>query len=193
MPQVFINSEGVEVEAYTAEEVAEINAAKESAAKELEEARQALAAKTDDIVKMKQGFKKFSEYSEEEKAKMSEEQRSTFAQLEELRTARQKDQEAAKEAMFLAAAKNDPVVLEKIKEKYDMVQLPEGSLDEVRYRLNAVTSWAYAELGMIDRKPNPIASVIGIGESPRINNNDEKRFADTPEGEALAKKIFPNL
>jgi hypothetical protein len=194
MPQPFLNADGEEVEAFTKEEVEDITKERDEAKAAAEEAKTHLAAKTDEFVKAKQGFKKYSEMSEEEKGKLSADQAATMQQLEELKGNQEKERGIAKEAMFKAAAKGDEKVLEKIKEKYGMIIMPEGTTEEIAARINAVTGWAYQELGIVERKPMAIEStIIAGGNAPRSKQEGDTRYADTEEGKAKTNALFPHL
>lgn len=188
-----LNDDGEEIEAYTKEEFDAVNAKIAEAEAAAEAARTALAQKTNDIVRMKDGFKKFEELTEQEKSAMSQREIENMQRIEQMEETTKRDREAAKDAMLVAASKNDPKVLEKIKEKYALVQMPEGTIDEIRARVNSVTPWAYSELGIVERQPMPIeAAILGGGLPPRERNDSDKRYADTPEGKAKAKAIFGN-
>jgi hypothetical protein len=189
MPFTYVNDEGVEVEAYTADEIAQERSAREAAIADAAEARQALKDKTQDVFNMRQGFKKLEEMSEEEKAKLTEEQRVTMQRLETVEAARQRDLQEGKEALFDRLSGNDPKVKEKLKEKYALVQMPETTLSEISARLQSVSTWAFAELGMVNNAP--VAPVLpGNGGAPIFQNKDGKRFADTPQGDALGNALF---
>lgn len=189
MPFKYVNDEGEEVEAFTADEITAERTARETAVADAAEARQALANKTNDIVAMKNGFKKLADMNDEEKAKLSEEQRVTMQRLEAVEGQRQRDLQEAKEVMFKSLAGNDQKVLDKLKEKYDLVQMPESSLEEIRTRINSVQPWAFAELGMVNN--HPVAPVIpGAGGAPVFSSPDGARFADSEKGEQLGNALF---
>lgn len=189
MPFKYVNDEGEEVEAYTADEITAERTARETAVADAQEARTALAAKTNDIVNMRQGFKKLADMNDEEKAKLSEEQRITMQRLETVEAARQRDLEEGKEALFNSLAGNDEKVKEKLKEKYALVQMPESSLEEIRARMNSVSTWAFAELGMVNNQP--VAPVLpGGGGAPVFTPPGGKGFADTQQGAQLGQALF---
>lgn len=184
-----INDEGEEIEVYTADELNAERTARETLEKDLLSAKEALAQKTNDVVNMRHGYKKLEDMNEEEKAKLSEEQRQTIQRLETVEAARQKDLEEGKEALFDRLAGNDPKVKEKLKEKYALVQMPESSLSEIGARLQSVSSWAFAELGMVNNRP--VSPVLpGNGGSPVFQSPDGKRFAETQKGEELGNALF---
>lgn len=192
MPFKYVNDEGAEVEAYTADEITAERNAKELAVKDANEARTALATKTNDIVSMRQGFKRLADMNEEEKAKLSEEQRVTMQRLETVEAARQRDLEEGKEALFDKLSGNDPKVKEKLKEKYSLVQMPEGSLSEISARLQSVSTWAFAELGMVNNRP--IAPVLpGGGGAPVFQAPGSTRFAETPQAKKLESELFGDI
>lgn len=185
-----INDAGEEEEVYTPDEVAAFTAERDAALKAAEEAKDHLKKKTDEFVQAKQGFKKFEEYTEEEKAKMTAREQEYIQRLEQQEETSKKERETAKEAFFTAAAKGDEKVLEKVKEKYAMVQMPEGTTEEIRTRINAVLPWAYAELGIVERATPIENTIIAGGDVPRPKGDFGKRFADTAEGQEKAKAIF---
>lgn len=186
MPVKTLNEDGDEVEYYTADELAAERSARETA-----EAR--IGELTNDLVSIKRGHKeevrRLAEMSEEEKGKLTNEQIQNMARIEQLEDNRKKDLESAKERMMSAIAKNDQKVLEKIKEKYALVQMPESTVEEIASRLNSVATWAYSELGMTVN--NPIAPVLpGGGNPPIITNVDDKPFSDTEKGKEVASALF---
>lgn len=192
MSKKIINDVGEEEEVYTPEEVAAFTAERDAAKREAEEAREHLKKKTDEFVQAKQGFKKFEEYTEEEKAKMTAREQEYMQRLEKQEETVRQERETAKEAFFSAAAKGDEKVLAKMKEKYALVQMPEGTTEEIRTRINAVLPWAYADLGIVERATPIENTIISGGDVPRSKDSG-KRFADTAEGKDKAKAIFGEL
>ncbi len=186
MPIKHVNEDGSEVELYTPEELKAVEDAKVAA-----ETR--VGALTNDLVNIKRGhqgeIKRLAELSEEEKGKLTEEQRQTMARLEKVEDDRKKDLENAKNRMFEAAAKGDAKTLEKLKEKYALVQMPESNVEEIAARLNSVATWAYAELGIVNNQP--IAQVLpGGGEAPRTGEQGEKTFGETEQGKKVESALF---
>jgi len=198
MPQSYINDVGETVEAYSAEEVAAINAEKAAAEAAAAEAKEHLAKKTDEFVRAKQGLtgeiKKLADMSEEEKAKMSASEQELRGRLEQQEEVTKRERDAAKEAMFIAVAGSNADLLAKLKEKYALVTLPEGTTEEIRTRINSVAPWAFSELGIVERRPVPIeAAILGGGEAPRSREDGETRFADTEKGKAATEHFFGNV
>lgn len=198
MPVKFLNDDGVEQEAFTSEELTAERTRAETAEAAVKEAQDALKQKTDDLVKMKRGhegeIKKLVDMSEEEKGKLTADQIQSMQRIEALEGSAKGDREAAKEAMFAAAAKGDVKVLEKLKEKYGMVTMPEGTVTEITARINSIIPWAYSEMGIVERQPMPLESVIvGGGDAPRQRKEGGTRFADTTQGKAIADEIFGSM
>lgn len=193
MPIAHINDDGTEVELFTAEE-RDAQVAAEKARAEAAEDR--VGVLTNDLVRMKQGhsseIKRLSELSEEEKGKLSTEQQQTMQRLEAVEDARKKDLDAAKERLFASVAGNNPDILAKLREKYALVQMPETTVEEVSARLNSVSSWAFAELGVTSHRPVS-AGLPGMGGSPTIKTEEGKSFADTEKGTEIAKQMFGNV
>jgi hypothetical protein len=189
------NEEGEELELFSQEEldakIAEIETKKNE---EVEEAKKHLAEKTDEFVRAKNGFKQFSQLTEEEKQKMSAENQAVLQQIEELKVNQTNEREATKEAMFKAVSGGDEAVLAKIKEKYSMVNMPESTTEEINARINAVSGWAFNELGIIERKPMRIeTTIMGSGSVPRSKDENDKRFSETEKGKQMEKNVFGNV
>ena len=189
------NEEGEELELFSQEEldakIAEIETKKNE---EVEEAKKHLAEKTDEFVRAKNGFKQFSQFTEEEKQKMSAENQAVLQQIEELKVNQTNEREATKEAMFKAVSGGDEAVLAKIKEKYSMVNMPESTTEEINARINAVSGWAFNELGIIERKPMRIeTTIMGSGSVPRSKDENDKRFSETEKGKQMEKNVFGNV
>jgi len=195
MPQPLFDAEGNEIEVYTKEEVdaisTEFTEKLTKAEQDALDAKDHLAKKTDEFVRAKQGFKRYEEYTEEEKAKMTEERKEYILRIERMEDDQKKERETAKEALFVKIANGDDAVLAKLKEKYALVQMPEGTVAEITERINSVTPWVFSELGIMEKKPAPISSVVvGGGEPPRQPGNEDKRFAETEKGKQVEQAMF---
>lgn len=181
-----MNDDGNEIDVYTADELAAEKIARETA-----EGR--VTTLTDDLVKMKTShkgeIKKLADMSEEEKAKLTIEQQQNMARIEQLEGSRAADLAAAKERMLQAAAKGDPKTLEKLREKYAVVQMPDSNVEEIAARINSVATWAYAELGITNNEP--VAPTLpGGGENPSFRSNDDKPFSESEGGKKLETDLF---
>ena len=190
------DSEGVEHEVFTQEEVdtahEELTQKVTDAETATTEAKDHLKEKTDEFIKAKQGHKRFSELSEEEKKQMTTDQLATMEQLDELKVNQETERTNSKEAFFVAAAQGDEKVLEKLKENYEIMNMPETTTAEIQARINRALPMTYNDLGITERKPVSLGSVIvGGGAAPATEGEGEKKkFSETDKGKAIDKEIF---
>ena len=198
MTVILLNDEGEEVEAYSQEEMD----AKETEHKEAltvaetkaTDAEDHLKQKTDQFVQAKAGFKKLADLSDEEKGKLTEEQIAMRTQLEETQAVQETERKDAKEAMFKVAAQGNEEMLTKLKENYDLINMPEGSTTEIQDRINRVIGMTYNDLGIVEKKPISIESTFASGGAvPRVTPEEEKKFSETEKGKDMEKQIFGSV
>lgn len=191
----FLDENGNEVEGFTKEEVDAIAKERDEAIAKAAEADEHLKIKTGEFVLAQKKFKRTEELTAEEKQKMGAEALALQQRIQDQEDLRKKDLEDSRSAIFEALAGKDPKIKEKLVEKYGLIQLPEGSVAEVRLRASQAMNWALSELG-IQERVQPIEDVINtaLGVPPRTKSSDEtKNFAETEGGKKAEKELFGNI
>lgn len=190
MPFKHINDDGTEVEAYSKEELDAVSEKANALEKEKADLEVKFAEQNQNFYNLRNANKKLSEMTEEEKKKLSVVEQQLLQNQEEFANQRKKDLDASKEALFTSVAGNNPKMLEKLKEKYGLVQMPEGSVEEIKAKLSQVVPWAKAELGITETRPIETI-ILAPGQNPVITPMDEgKSFADTPEAKVAETALF---
>jgi len=180
MPFKYTNDDGQEVEAFTKEE-------KDA------ELQQELQAKEEEIEKFKkinaergENFKRLSEMTEAEKAARSANEIEFLKRMDEEREQREKLEKelmeyknnqinSTKENIFQKFHKGDATIKQAIEEKYNIINLPDSTPQEMEVRMMEAAKLAGVQI----QQQNPIYTHMS-GEAPQYN--DSKEYVETPEG-----------
>lgn len=192
MPFKTENSEGVEVEVYTAEELKsavkvkeeEFGKTKTQIEKERDDARKALGERTTE-------FGHFRKLNEEQLKKLDEKDLIIYnngLKLKEAEDKRTADEKKAREASIEGAIRSkvgtDEKLFGKAKDMYNLIGVEANTPAEMEKKVMMV-------LGAIgSTEPDLVASVQGFGGGsyqPPVTKKEGESFADTERGKAAAK------
>lgn len=186
-----LNEDGNEIEVYTAEDMKakedEFGKTLTQKETELAEARTALNERTGE-------FKQFRKLNDEAVAKLSVAERTIYENglalqkvNEERADSEKKTREGLIDTAIHAKAGTDEKLFLKMKDMYSIMGIEATTPAEIERKTLAV-------LGAIGAtEPDLIASVNGFSGGsytpPRVNNSDDKSFADTDRGRAIANEL----
>jgi len=198
MSQKILNDAGEEVEVYTAEE---LTAAKDEAVKakesEFGKTRAEIEAERDELKKAlsdRSGeFKQFRKLNDDVVAKLSVADRTIYENGVVLEEERKKNAEFQKknyesniDSVLRAKAGTDEKLFAKMKETWGIIGIDAQTPQEIERKSLMV-------LGALrTSEPDLMASVAGFSGGsyiPPVVGKDEKSFADTDQGKAVAKEL----
>ena len=198
MPQVIKQDDGTEVEVYTADEM---NAQRDEAIKakeeefggklkltetERDEARKALGERTSE-------FQQFRKLNEEQKAKLTIAEQTIYRNQELAEENRIKQEESTKknheniiESTIRAKAGNDEKLFAKLKDTYSLIGIDDSTVEGINARLNMAIG------ALTTTAPDMLANIGGFSNGsfvPKIHQEQEKNYADTEAGQAVANEL----
>lgn len=191
MPKTIIDKEGNEIEVHTEEELSELQekaSAGERAKQEAEDRIKELEEKLAGLEDKDHNFKKVRESKkqlEEEKAKIEEERNQIVS------TYKQEKQDAF-QAMVDSVARGDKELAEKIQAKVKLFGV-EDPTTLTTARMREVVGEAHTLATNEAKMPDVFSGAANNYVDDDSMSSDNKRFADTQEGQRLSRRLFPDL
>lgn len=194
MSQKIIQDDGTEIEVFTAEEVQAQIAEKETEFGKTKAEMEADLAETKKALNERSGeFKQFRRLTDDAVAKLSIAEKTLYDNqllMEELRAKQIESDKVIKESqldsVIRARAGGDENLFKKIKDVYSVIAIDAQTPEQINNKINM----ALGAIGTTE--PDLLASIgsfSGGSFKPAEEKTEEKSFADTDKGKALADTI----